>query len=288
LRSLANIVIIDDDYALEILADNLRFRGHAVRRIASAAEALRDISKIASTDLIILDIIMECRDTPMEESISGGLATGMAVFRAVRSQNANIPILAYSATQDSHIIDVLKNDKNTRFMAKWGSPTLQDIATTVNRLLGVADTAEEPTVFIVHGHNDELKLQLKNYLQNVIGLPEPIILHEKPSMGKTIIEKFEEYAFRSNLAFVLLTPDDRMAVSTDTELVKRQARQNVIFEMGFFIGALGRRTGRVLLLHSGPLDLPSDLSGVIYIDISKGIEAAGEEIRRELNYVLNK
>ena len=62
-------------------------------------------------------------------------------------------------------------------------------------------------------------------------------------------------------------------------------RQNVIFEMGFFLAHLGRKSGRVILLHKGPIDLPSDISGVVYVDISHGIEAAGEAIRREVQNV---
>ena len=63
---------------------------------------------------------------------------------------------------------------------------------------------------------------------------------------------------------------------------KRRARQNVILELGFFLGTLGRRSGRVFLLYKGPLELPSDLGGVVYIDISKGIEAVSDQIRREI------
>jgi predicted nucleotide-binding protein len=52
--------------------------------------------------------------------------------------------------------------------------------------------------------------------------------------------------------------------------------------MGYFLGTLGRRSGRIILLYRGPIDLPSDISGVIFIDISGGIEAAGESIRKEV------
>ena len=52
--------------------------------------------------------------------------------------------------------------------------------------------------------------------------------------------------------------------------------------MGFFCGAFGRRSGRVILLHKGPVELPSDIAGVIWIDISSGVKAAGEEIRKEI------
>ena len=282
---MSNIVIIDDDYAMELLAEHLQFCGHQVRRLGSAVEALSTLEDIVSSDLIILDIIMECPDTVMGKGISGGRATGMAIFREVRERNKNIPILAYSATQDKDVIDILSKGENSRFISKWSTPTMAYLANTVQIILGIEAAPVGPTVFIVHGHNDAIARELKNYLQNVVGLPEPIILHEQPNMGKTIIEKFEEYAFRSNLAFILLTPDDQIVVGNQTESELRRARQNVILEMGFFLGVLGRDTGRVILLYSGPLDLPSDLSGIIYIDISRGIEAAGEQIRKEIRHV---
>lgn len=97
-----------------------------------------------------------------------------------------------------------------------------------------------------------------------------------------VIEKFEDYAAMSALVFVLLTPDDTVAKGDEPDDSKRRARQNVIFEMGYFLGTLGRKSGRVILLYRGPLDLPSDISGITYIDISEGIEAAGEKIRREV------
>ena len=108
-------------------------------------------------------------------------------------------------------------------------------------------------------------------------MEEPIILAEKASGGLTIIEKFEKYAEDCNLIFVLLTPDDQY-----TENSKSRARQNVIFEMGYFLGKLGRKSGRIILLYKGNLELPNDISGVIYINIDSGIEAAGEQIRREI------
>jgi predicted nucleotide-binding protein len=78
------------------------------------------------------------------------------------------------------------------------------------------------------------------------------------------------------------TPDDPGWSASDPVNEKRRARQNVIFEMGYFYGKLQRRKGRVTLLYSGDLELPSDIAGVIYINISDGIESAGEALRREL------
>ena len=139
----------------------------------------------------------------------------------------------------------------------------------------------------MHGHDETEKLALKNYLQNTLRLSEPIILHEQPNLGRTIIEKLEDYASDVDLVFVLLTPDDKISNLTETNDAKRRARQNVIFELGLFLGLFGRLSGRVFLLHKGPLDLPSDLSGIVYIDILNGVQSAGEVIRKEIENVIH-
>jgi len=135
----------------------------------------------------------------------------------------------------------------------------------------------------VHGHDHESLYELKDYLQNTLKLAEPVILRKMPGLGKTLIDKFESEAEAVELVFVLLTPDDEIAKSTEPDSQKRRARQNVILELGFFLGKLGRKSGKILLLHKGPVELPSDIIGIEYIDISNGIESAGETIRRELD-----
>ena len=139
---------------------------------------------------------------------------------------------------------------------------------------------KELRCFITHGHDHGLKWELKDYLQNTLGLPEPTILHQQPNRGRTVIEKFEECSQDIDVAFVLLTPDDIGGLSTKD--LRDRARQNVICELGVFVGRFGRRSGRVILLHKGSLELPSDMAGVVYIDVSSGIQAAGELIRNEL------
>jgi len=140
--------------------------------------------------------------------------------------------------------------------------------------------------FIVHGHDRGALLELKDYIQNTLGWPEPVILDQQPSGGRTVIEKFEEAAEEIDIVFVLMTPDD-VGGKKETELVRR-TRQNVIFELGYFVGKLGRRSGRVILLYKGGIEIPSDLNGIIYIDISEGILEAGERIRREISNIRPK
>jgi len=139
----------------------------------------------------------------------------------------------------------------------------------------------EPRIFIVHGRDTKLLLELKNFIQNSLHLGEPIILAEQPSSGRTIVEKFEEYSSLVDIAFVLLTPDDVGSLSGDAVLSAR-ARQNVIFELGYFAGLLGRRSGKILVLVKDHVEIPSDLRGIAYIEIQNGIATAFEEIRREL------
>jgi len=91
---------------------------------------------------------------------------------------------------------------------------------------------------------------------------EPIVLPEQPNLGDTIIEKLER---TSPVAFavVLLTPDDKGCPATDTSTLRPRAHQNVVFELGFFIGMLGGR--KVCALYAEGVELPSDFQGVVYI-----------------------
>jgi predicted nucleotide-binding protein len=277
------IVLIDDDYATELLVESLSHRGHDARRIRSASAALQSIDEVATADLIILDIIMERPTTDTASAISGDTTTGMMLMKAFRERNPNVSVLVYSACNDKDVIDAITRTPHTTFLSKWATSSRADFLNKVEHIVG-GPARNRVRTFIVHGHDTAEKLALKNYIQNTLGFAEPIILHEHASLGRTIIEKFEDYAAGVDFVFVLLTPDDKMAAADATNDDKRRARQNVIFELGYFLGTLGRLSGRVLLLYKGPLELPSDLAGIVYIDISKGVDAAGETIRKELRY----
>lgn len=280
---MAKIFFVDDDFAAELVVENLRQRGHDVQRMSSADEALANAEQIANSDLVVLDLIMpQSNDMSAGPRSDGVRSTGMLVFRDLRRRRGELPILVFTANQDPALIDVIKEDRYARYISRWSAPSFQEFVAIVHQMLGIEPAKTLRRVFIVHGHDDKTKLEVKNYLQNTLGLPEPIILHEQPNLGRTLIEKFEDLATPSDLVFVLLTPDDLPAVPTSSDPAKRRARQNVILELGFFLGALGRRSGRVFLLYKGPLELPSDLSGVVYFDIGSGIGSISDQIRLEL------
>jgi predicted nucleotide-binding protein len=117
-------------------------------------------------------------------------------------------------------------------------------------------------VFVVHGHDQAAREAMARFLEKIE--LEAIILHEQPDQGFTIIEKFEAYASQVSFAVVLLTPDD-LGGSASAPAQAARARQNVIFELGYFVGKLGR--GRACLLRKGEVEIPSDLYGVIYTEM---------------------
>lgn len=125
-------------------------------------------------------------------------------------------------------------------------------------------------VFVVHGRDEEAKLRVARFLER-LGL-EAVILHEQANAGRTLIEKFEAF---SNVGFavIILTPDDVGAVREKADELEPRARQNVILELGFFLGKLGRE--RVCALKKGDVVTPSDYDGVVYqpMDAADGWQA---------------
>jgi predicted nucleotide-binding protein len=114
-------------------------------------------------------------------------------------------------------------------------------------------------VLVVHGRNEAAREKVARFLTR-LGF-EPILLAEVPGSGRTLIEKLEG---QSSIAFavVLLTGDDAGKLSSPAERLRPRARQNVIFELGFALGRLGRE--RVCALYEEGVELPSDYRGVEY------------------------
>lgn len=131
-------------------------------------------------------------------------------------------------------------------------------------------------IFIVHGHDHDAVNTVKVKVHSITGIM-PEILADQPGQGDTIIEKFERHADSSDYAIVLLTPDDEGRKAGSTEELQARARQNVILELGYFFGKLGRR--RVVVLNGG-VEQPSDVHGLNYIAYGSGSWL--EELRQEL------
>ena len=136
--------------------------------------------------------------------------------------------------------------------------------------------------FIVHGRDEQRRKDVAAFLHRLTGR-EPIVLHEMPNSGRTLMEKFEANASTTAFAVIIATADDEGGLLDEAERNAR-ARQNVIFEFGYFCGAIGRK--RVCLLYEDGVELPSDLAGVVYESfdgpwqtrLAREMDAAGMEI----------
>lgn len=140
------------------------------------------------------------------------------------------------------------------------------------------------SVFVVHGHDEGTKEKVARFLEK-LGL-SVVILHEQSSRGMTLIEKLEAYAQEAGYAVALFTPDDVGYPLGQEDNRQARARQNVVLELGYFVGKLGR--SKVCLLYKGALELPSDVLGVVYaamdetsgwqLTLARELKASGYDI----------
>lgn len=127
-------------------------------------------------------------------------------------------------------------------------------------------------IFLVHGHDEAVRETVARFLEK-LGL-QVIILHEQANGGRTIIEKIE-YHSDVGMAVVLLTPDDVGGKAGGR--MEPRVRQNVLLELGYFMGVLGRH--KVCALRSGEVEIPTDFAGVVWTEMAGEWKTA---IAREL------
>lgn len=157
---------------------------------------------------------------------------------------------------------------------KSGLKAFQNLVDTMieDILLEIGETSENETklielnteeIFVVHGHNKEMKESTARTIEK-LGL-KPIILHEQPNKGRTIIQKFIDHS-QVGFAIVLISADDYgFKKSEKSDNARLRARQNVILELGFFLGRLGIDRVVALFEQTENLEIPSDYDGVLFI-----------------------
>lgn len=161
------------------------------------------------------------------------------------------------------------------FSRKDAAQKLMDYLGVIRKRLGwLADFKDRPPpeiirgrgtrtptneVFLVHGRNEDAKTRVKAFLAD-LGV-KARILHEEPNKGQGLLDKFEANA-EIGFAVVLATGDDEGHLAGDTTSTKKRARQNVVFELGFFIGGWSRKS--VCVLMEEGVEPPSDYGGIMY------------------------
>lgn len=139
-----------------------------------------------------------------------------------------------------------------------------------------AEIPSTKTVFIIHGHDEVNLLRLKELLRERWHL-EPLVLMNEPDTGRTLIEKFEQEAQRASFAVALLSADDEIKNSNEDYF---QPRPNVVFELGWFYGRLGR--DRVCIFSKKGIKMHSDLAGIMRKDFDESIIDKAVELEVEL------
>lgn len=133
-------------------------------------------------------------------------------------------------------------------------------------------------VFVVHGRDADVKARVVQEVERVTGT-RPIVLHEQSDGGRTIIEKLERDSDFTGFAVALLTADD-VGCLAGSPHGRYRARQNVVFETGFFMGRLGRR--RVMVIADERVERPSELDGLVCTPLDAGgqwVHALERELR---------
>lgn len=277
-KARAKLLFVDDDsFVSSRYVDALRDEGYDVVEAPGTDSALA-LARSRDFDAVILDIMLPPGRSFSNIETQGGFKTGIALARRLRDLLPAAGIIALTMSTDPEVQEWFTSDETVAYADKRTAQPVHLTRLVKNLLEG----RESPRVFVVHGRDSRAISELKRFLRDRLSIPNPTILAEQPSKGKTIIEKFEYYAHDIDLVFVLATRDDVGRLATPQSKEKSRPRQNVVFELGYFLGTLKRKSGRVILLYECGVELPSDISGVVYIDISKGIDSAESEIRREV------
>jgi predicted nucleotide-binding protein len=241
---------------------------------------------------------IEGLEASIEDALSAAFGHGTATYNRYRSaaeldQGPHSMRIGNAFGRGPQIDYEAQDRAKARMYVAEGKPRSvallqQAIKTLRNRLAEKEQLGTEPAperkgvippvgrrIFIVHGHDGEAREAVARFLGSLDF--EPIILHEQANQGRTVIEKVEAHGDVA-FAVVLLTADDMGRANNELELEPR-ARQNVLLELGYFIGRLGRP--RVCALLRGNVKVPSDFAGVVW----EPFDAAGgwkQALSREL------
>jgi CheY-like chemotaxis protein len=256
------VILEDDPIQAELVCDQLVlcFRDIECSILVSENEFVEQLPKIRGSPptAMVIDMFV---------SAPGGdyARSGLRCIQAILSspELCSVPVIIRSALASSEVRRLIGDTPANIAIVKKSDENWTD---ALRSLLLVTSPKEFsrplPKVFIVHGHDDEAKEVVARFIEKLGG--HSIILHEKANSGETVIEKFEKHSDTS-FAIILITPDDIGGKTANA--LKARARQNVIFEMGFFYSKLGRH--RVCSLLKGDVEFPSDVFGVANIEMDK-------------------
>lgn len=270
------LIIEDDHRQAELIYHGLKryFPRANIDRISTESEFVSRFEDIANNppDYVVLDVILRWTDpspemdsTPAQIKKEGFHRAGLRCAKMLMEdkRTSSSQVIIYSVLEFSNIEPDLRElgDLSRRIIRLRKDYDVDNLVNTIRSLsIATSQSSDLPSIFIVHGQDSEAKEVVARFIER-LGL-SAIILHEQASSGKTIIEKIEKYS-DVDFAVILLTPDDEVVSYDKKSKPQMRARQNVIFELGFFIAKLGRQN--VCALYKKDVEIPSDYYGVLYI-----------------------
>lgn len=100
--------------------------------------------------------------------------------------------------------------------------------------------------------------------------------------SKTTIEDLMRTTRETDFAIIILTADD---VTESRRMKKTSPRDNVVFELGLFMGALNRERTYIVVPEGLDIKIPTDLMGVTRLEYRRG---RGRSIAKNLTPVLRE
>jgi predicted nucleotide-binding protein len=224
-------------------------------------------------------------ETAIEETLAKVFGEGTPAYNRYNSaaQLDNGPLIMGGGPDPAYKVQEWLHEGKARSLALLNQAVKgleEDLADAGERPSSISTSApprstNNDEIFVVHGRDSSAKVEVARLIERA-GL-KAVILHEQPNQGRTIIEKFEAHGGAAGFAVIVVTPDDVGGLDKDN--LQPRARQNVIGEMFWFAGRLGR--DRVCALKKGDVEMPSDFAGVGYTEMDdRG--AWKQELLREM------
>lgn len=238
----------------------------------SSLEEFETVYPQDEPDFLIIDLAIPTEQSTLVSPLEskGGHSAGIAALRKIKPSWQHTKIALITGGPSIEARNWCEDNEVSYFTKPIDRSQLE-------HFLGI----RELRAFVIHGRDMAALRKAKGILKAVN--IEPIVLMEMPNLGRTVIEKFEEVSSICDMAVVILSPDDvgGLKGAAITELQAR-SRQNVVFELGYFCGALRRDSGRVIVIEFGATEIPSDIAGIVRVDGKKAKKVIIEEIKKEI------
>lgn len=281
-RILYRVLICDDN---DIYPYNLRTYIEELCSYSTKIDINVDITRRAqdalhliqngSYDLIVLDTCISppSNDRTIDEELRDKARIdyyGYSLYRAVKEFCPYAKVFAVSKldiinakNEFHHARDVDYFCKHYTFPRQIAQAIVNYFETGKKRILN--------HIFVVYGHQHEMRKTVTNFIQDLqINILD--IYNDAPGGIRTVFDCLERSSSKAECAIVLLSGDDLCVTYDNTQnahAVTYRSRQNVIFELGLFSGALGKDRVIVLYESKKQFEFPSDIDGLFYIEYDK-------------------